>query len=940
MKYSKFIIMGLIVLIAIMAGTVAANATTYTDDFTNSNSWTISGGGIGVTGNTLHFPAASGGQTAIYKTAITSNNWVVEYDIKQVVSGAASITYFVNNGNYRAVAFDQSQDKLWLWCGNSGDYASPSVTLSPGTYYHMKIKGNATGIYAYIDGNYVGMKAGNAGFSGCYPCFNNGGSEFSIKNFYLNDAGQDQVFTSDTTYKGYVTDANGNALEYCNVTLWDSTTAGTPLKSDLTDANGYYELAPQTVNIGSHYNMSVRPPNSGYSNIYAFTANATTPMWLNFTSAPVKLQVYVYDANYGITHDLTGFNISVNKNTGASVVNWHNKSSPWNDPNDYMVGDYVTVNVTKEGYINGTYTINSMAAGWNVIQVPLYRDFAGGSYVYILGYMIDGNAGARVDGLKAWLLDEADNVIDTSTGAIGANAGYYALRVPTTTDITYHVVIYCPGYGNTTAHLHNGGATTSFGNAGASFTYPAAFAGTIDGNAQVDLIIDGLTWVPSTYPTPTPTGTPVVPTGYNTIHGTTYVITTGQGIPNVPIWVYGQDGVTLIGSATTDASGNYVISFNTAGLASQILKLVPGETAKYNNDSATTYISWPFAASASSYRCDIGLAANADYAQWIMQGYFYNALKGEQYHISGGTLNLWTGDGNTLISTVGTNGNGYYIMYLERDITPGTYLVEAKATGYTHQNMTMTIPGSFGSDEYYNLSVAMVPASIGTDNNNALGIQITDNSTGNILNNAHYTIKYANNGTVYTTGSMGGQYVVYLYNLPVATYEIEGSFTGYDTNSYIIEIQANNWYKITIGLFPILVPTAYPTGTPSTTITPVTNPNGGLQWDGILSYALHSFGIYDPVLVRLLKGVLIIFGCAVGAGFCGAILERGHAGSVTLIFALLGAALGFIIACLVPNIWPWWLLVVVCIVGAFGFFVWKYITGGMSTGGSGGAGGQ
>jgi len=480
-------------------------------------------------------------------------------------------------------------------------------------------------------------------------------------------------------------------------------------------------------------------------------------------------------------------------------------------------------------------------------------------------------------------------------------------------DYEYAIIGNFPGYGNITCDLRDAGGIGDIGEDDV-ITYDDTWitegiAANADLGVDVWFSLEG-TYTPSATPTPSPGGNiPSAPTGYNVIAGQVYNVATGQNIIGVPVYMCYQNG-TLISSTTTDASGAYSFTFATAGLGAQSLIVKPGNTAQFLNTTSTTYVSYPFAAGATSYRNDIGMTAVQGYQTYKMTGWLYDATKGENYRIGGGSVSVWTQDGNTQISIVTVDGNGHYALYLGQDLTPGTYIVSGQSVGFKNNNGTFEFPHAFmtmpNPDGTYNLSIAMEPTTISADNNNAIGIQITDNVTGLILNNGQYVIKYADNGTVYASGGMGGKSVVYLYNLPVEDYLITGSYTGYTSVTYAKAIEANKWYAFNIGLNPIATPTALPTATPTPTGTPTmyTNPFDALK---------HLFVLtgLDEDTANLVIGFVFIIGGAAAMAIIGA--KIGLVGNVGMPMLIgIGAASGFALACL-TNVWPSWLL----LVGAF-----------------------
>jgi hypothetical protein len=628
------------------------------------------------------------------------------------------------------------------------------------------------------------------------------------------------------------------------------------------------------------------------------------------------VQIYAYDTSKGIsTGDLNTVNFTLYVSGGGlpGTITYVRigHDSPYIFDENIPTGATVCILANKTGFVDKWNNFTSVG-GWNTPAIPMSGDYSSGGTVLIVGHTRD-NTGVVVMGIPLYLVRVDGGAVvssATSSNNLLVNPGYYALQVPiSAVDYEYAIIGNFPGYGNISCDLRDAGG---IGDIGADDIITYSDTWTDEGLAtNADLGVDAWfslagTYTPSATPTPSPGGSiPGAPTGYNIIGGQVYNIATGQNIPGVTVYLAYQNN-TVWTSTTTDASGAYSFTFATAGLGAQSLKVIPGSTAQYDNLTSTTYVSYPFAGGATAYRNDIGMTAKAGYTTYLMSGWLYDATKGYNYRISGGSVSIWTQDGNTQISTVAVDGNGHYSLYLGQDLTPGTYIVSGQSVGFKNNNATFPFPGAFVGDGMYNLSIAMQPNIISEDNNNALGIQITDNTTGLILVHGQYTITYAANNTVYASGGMGGQNVVYLYNLPAADYFITGSYNGYTSVKYGLSIAADNWYSVNIGLNPIAAPTAIPTVTPTPSGEPAmyTNP-----FDALI-HLLVLTGL-DEGTANLMVGFIFIIGGAAAMAIVGAKIGLVANVGMTLLIGI-GAAAGFALACL-TGVWPIWLL----LVGAF-----------------------
>jgi hypothetical protein len=507
MKTNKIFIILLISLLAIIMGTTTAGATSVYDGFSDLNAWsqehwvpgvgyqatttgTVSGGVLTVADNNDEYHL-------IHTTAQYAKPFTVSYDIWPV-SGTQMILRFTGTLSF--------VEYTMIVNGNQQTFNGVTVAgnIPAGEWTHVKINVYANNtVEVYNNGvKKITSTYGSIGTPTAFS-FREQLAHFKLKNFYMSDVVEsDYVPEVDVTFNGYVKNANGDPLQYANVTLWDYSV---PLNSDLTDANGYYEFV-ETITTGhAGYIQSVWPANEGgYTNAEVYGANTSiNPFTKNFTAAPVKLQVYVYDGNYGVNTEIDAFDIVVNKNNGAEILSYSGKDSGWIFPGTLNVSDNIVLTVSKTGYMNGTDTINPIEAGWNFGQVPLYQEFSGGNFVRISGYTRD-QEGVKIPGLEMWLEDAATNAIIYHTVS-GSFDGYYSICVPTAYNPkTYKVVINYPGHGNLTTSLKKASTMLNFGT-GSTFTYPTDFTGVDPTNEGVDLLL-ALAYVPT--PTATPSGNP------------------------------------------------------------------------------------------------------------------------------------------------------------------------------------------------------------------------------------------------------------------------------------------------------------------------------------------------------------------------------------------------------------------------------------------------
>ncbi len=734
--------------------------------------------------------------------------------------------------------------------------------------------------------------------------YKSGNLVYSFDNFTWEAAPPAEI-----TYSGYCKDGSGNPLQYCNVSI-GNITDGDFLAWDLTDADGYYSFTHTSVNNSESF-LIVRPPNQGATNIWPFYTNTLeTDVVHNFTVSPVSLVIFTHDTSTGNLTGVSPANITINKNNEGDIT-YSGASIPWSYPLILNMTDHIWVNVTAAGYFNATpYEINSIEDNYNGVHVFMYKNGSSGEYVYIKGWTLD-NTGVRIPGLNMWLKRSDTGTIEDSSMSVesGLYVGYYTLKVPKTADDRqYEVIIDYPGYGNLTAHLHNGGATTHFGT-GTAFTYDDSFAGTTDGNANVDLLLD-LEYTPSPTPAPgdddyIPVFTP--PAGKYAIYGILESKFTSTIPSGVTVKLDYQNGTNLC-TVTSDANGYYSMIFD---------KSIPQgyyDLYAVTNDqwdcSDAFYDGFPLPSAFTivgkdSLSLSFGNLIELNPQLYSLYGYVNDADTGNT--INGVIVGIYYANG-TLMENAATATNGYYEIYWPSNAPDEAYTVWYNLTGYTPYSFTVDHPGYFASHGDHALKNVVL-----SRNRTGLGeiyVQVKDDATNQWINGATVTIRYYDNQSVYkggytsTYGDNVGVY--YVVNVPADTYAITISKTGYGSVTVYAAVTDGVQSRYTIALKPASA-SATPTANPCYTPTPTpsaTAPINALDPLQALFSLLMLIG-FDLQTAKIVTGFGFVIGGAIIMAY-----TANHFGinaSGVMLMAI-GAAAGFVVASLM-SLWPWWILV-------------------------------
>jgi hypothetical protein len=377
--------------------------------------------------------------------------------------------------------------------------------------------------------------------------------------------------------------------------------------------------------------------------------------------------------------------------------------------------------------------------------------------------------------------------------------------------------------------------------------------------------------------------------------------------------LYYENG-TQLSTATTDGSAGYSFTIPDSTPA-QIFRVHADGSTQY--EAVDTYIGYPFAAGVKTYRNDIGLHSKADYDQYEWYGYLYDAAQNTR--ITYGTVIIY-GPGDIEVGQFPADQGGNYHAYMDTYLTPGTYILSGQATGYVTQNHTFYIPETFVQFQSRELNVAMVPENFNNDYNNGIYLEVNDADTGIRLRHANYELSY-DNGTYFSSGSLNGQYNVFIGDIPPGSYFLKALYNGYTPATTYVTIAEDQLIDVNISLYAIVAPTALPTVTPSPTPTPTRNAFNIV--DSLIG--LWKLLGLDDGSDRIMCGfMLIVIGIIVGAIAVKKIAGLESAGNIVIA---IGGGAGFTTACLVKDsagvtLWPMYLL----LVAGFAVVIWLVYT--------------
>ncbi len=434
---------------------------------------------------------------------------------------------------------------------------------------------------------------------------------------------------------------------------------------------------------------------------------------------------------------------------------------------------------------------------------------------------------------------------------------------------------------------------------------------------------------PSINPSVNPTTNPV-PQGYYAISGYVRNIQNGNGISNIPIYLYSPNGIISI-PAVTDNNGYYVYtqSISTALTGNYWLRV--GSNAIYTNNSVADVlykIPESFNSQSNSIQVNFNLSPNG-YAQYSIYGMTYNALYTS--HRIGNVLINITKENNEIVSTYSDN-SGSYTLYLPNGVLDsGIYTVNAYVQGYEQYLGTFTYPDFFVQrGNNVNINIGLYPSV--TSNTVSIQTIVYDKNNGIPLNNAVVELYYYSNKSpvklpIYTDTQGNAVYTDLALLYPNDQYVLQVEANGYYVSTFLlsnITTYGTYSYNIPMVLKTHISVTPYPTtNIPTITPNPTPNNNDNNGLDNILLWIFGRFGITDVNAINLIWGIIVIGIIALVFGYVSAQIAPNN-NSLTLLFGFIGVVMGLIVVC-VLNIWPWYILVPLIIIPIFFYTVYRFI---------------
>lgn len=873
MRYTKYIIGILLILLAVLA-IQNVSATTISDPMTTANPglWTISGNGPSATYSAAgaYFPSSSTYTQAVSGTQAAPGNYImtVDYVPDSFTNSYCEATMaFISNTNAIGVIHNVNFISgrvgfVWKHNGDTNVVDAPwgAGQIYTGTKYNFKTVRYANNTLEYFvkrstDTNYYSIAKST------YYDYNpktiniiSNSLPGTWSNFYYDSNGNPA--TSTNTFNGYCKDVAGNPLQYINVSMW---LGGSVLTSALTDATGYYTMS-YTVNVGTNYTFSIRPPNQGYLNSTFYTGATTTPYTMNYTVIPIMLSLNYIDANYP-ARSLSGLNISVYK-VGFGTVWYNNSPSTFTYPSALNNTDDLYVNTTLAGFY--TQTTHVMLTSANTFQtIYLTENNSIGTYNIIHGYCND-QMGYHVPNVTMWLVNNASGqCIDTTTS--DPTWGSYGLKVPLTPKpCTYSIICNYPSYGNMTAYLTD--------NNGNPIGYSVVWGGSINpvmgtwdsGDLQANAALSLTSSQPHATATPR-TDYPPAPSGYNVIFGTVHSLyDKGTVIPNVKMYVVAENG-TVLATATSGADGKYTATFSTGGISGQMLHLIPGTVTGYSNTSMDFWVVYPLYGGVTTINYDFTLTPLNQYMQFVIKGNVIDYPN--NVYIASANLQI-TDKNSNVINTAQSNSNGFYAITIDNTVAPGTYTLTCTAAGYDTRTITFGVPDTFTNNPTWTTNLYLYP----TQQTNGLGglvIKINDTTTGQYI--------MGSGGIWYSNGTGFSDYAIinpntgtYISNMTPGAYTIKAnSFvysTQYNSVTGSITIVANTICVVTLSLTPVSIPTV----NPSAIISPVpssTNPYANSSSGNNTFFSGGYWGLDQGTMNTIFAFILLLICLAIGGYF-------------------------------------------------------------------------